>query len=172
MLRGGCLFVEPVVEDLDGGGLVDDLLLLPGVLSGAAEFLGGGDGAEAFVGVVEGEVGETGTELRSEGADLCRGVAFRAVHAEGEAEDEVLDAALRDDLGDAFEGIPGVTVDGFDRMGGDAERIGGGKADPGGAVVDGEDGMEGMRNAEWGVWNLRGRAEVREVPRGAWRRPF
>ncbi len=52
------LAAEPIVEDLDGGGLVDDVLVFAGRYAGRAELFGGSDGAEAFVGEFEWEVGK------------------------------------------------------------------------------------------------------------------
>lgn len=138
------------MEDFEGGGLVDDGFLFAGVFAGLVEFGGGGGGGEGFVVVVEGEVGELVLELVAEGANFLGGGAFGAVEAEGEAEEEGFDLALGDDFAEAVEGFGGGEVDGFDGVGSDGEVVGGGKADAGVSVVDGEDGVHGERRAKGG----------------------
>ncbi|WP_325099598.1 hypothetical protein [Luteolibacter yonseiensis] len=44
-------------------------------------------------------------------------------------------------MGDPFDGIAFGLVDGFDRMGEDAEVVGGGDADAGVAMIDAQRGM-------------------------------
>ena len=63
----------------------------------------------------------------------------------------MLDALAGDDLGDALDGVYPIAMDRFDRVGGDADGIGGGEADTGVAMVYCENGVH--RKAGWGVGN-------------------
>ena len=132
---------EVVLEDFEGGGLVDDVLLILGFFTSETEFLGGVDGGEGFVVVVEREVGEGLLNLFSEVTNLLGGVAFAAIGFEGESEEEGFDFSLGDNFSEANEGLYFVAMNGLDGMGRDPEVVGGGEANAGVAMVDGEDGV-------------------------------
>lgn len=132
---------EVVLEDLEGGRLVDDVLLVLGLFAGETKFLGGVDGGEGFVVVVKREVGKGLLELVSEVANFLGGVAFAAVGFERKTEEEGLYFSLGDDFGKTNEGLDFVAMNGLDGMGGDAEVVSGGEANAGVAMVDGEDGV-------------------------------
>lgn len=51
------LVAKPVVEDFDGGGLIDDGFLALCVAPCLMKFFGSGDSGEGFVAEVEGEFG-------------------------------------------------------------------------------------------------------------------
>jgi len=136
---GAQLPAEVFGEDFEGGGLVDDGLLLLGVFAGLVEFFGGGDGGEAFVEIGEGDGAEFGAELFAEFADFGGGGAFGAIHAEGEAEDDGFNFSFRDDCENARDDLGLATVDGLDGMGTDTEFISGSEANAGFTMVDGED---------------------------------
>lgn len=136
------LFRQPVVENLKGRGLIDDVFLLAGGLARSAQLFGGACGAESFVGVLKGKAWDLFNEFVAEESDPLSGLTLAPIEAERQAQEEELNLPLADDFGDAFERIRFFEVDRFDRMGGDAKQIGGRQADAGQAVIDGEDGME------------------------------
>ena len=138
---GRQIVAHPCVEDLDGGGLVDDAFLLASLDSGSAKFLGGAGCRQCFIDKHKWERGESLLEASGKGTDFRGGAALAAIHADGESDDERVDFPNFCELGDPFEGVALALVDGFHRMGEDAEIICRGDADASVAVVDAERGM-------------------------------
>ena len=95
----------------------------------------------ASVAAYDGQIGQAGLELGREGPDFPGGIAFAAVHAHGQADNQRLNASLGRQLGDALDRFDAGAVDGFHRMRENAEVIRRRDADAGVAVVDAEGGV-------------------------------
>lgn len=143
MTRSGplALLPQPVVEDLEGGGLVDEWLLLAGGLSGTLQLLGCCCRAQALVGEFERNSWKGRTQLCGEGAYFFRGTPLASVHAQREADEQPAHASFSDQHGDTLHRVGAVHGDRLDGMGRDTEGIGGGEPDAGLTMVDGKNGV-------------------------------
>lgn len=130
---------HPSLEDEDGGHAVDGFAaLLDGEVGFAEETIGFG-GGEALVPKVNGKV-EALAKVVGEGVDFFGLNAFGTTHAERESNDDFFDVIFADDAVEELEIVFLVfAVEGFESLGGDAERIGDGDADAAGADVEAED---------------------------------
>ena len=138
---GGCGLgagLHPVSEDDDGGHLIDDVFAIALGVAGFVEDLVGGDGGEALVPEVDGEVGalaEFGGELLDfggPGGDI-------AGEVEGVADDYFGDFVPAGEAGEVAEIFAsGFAVEGEEGLGGVAEGVGEGYADADFADVEGE----------------------------------
>jgi len=115
--------------------------LLLRLFARSAEFARGGGGGEGFVDEDERQVGQARLKFGREGADFFSGVSFAAVHADGQTDDQRLNAALGDQLGDSLDRFDAGAINRFHRMGENAEVIRRGDADAGVTVIDAEGGV-------------------------------
>ena len=142
---------EPGLEQEDGGDLVDDggagLAVAFGLVAGEVaapavlveEGVGLGRG-EALVEEVKAEVREVIAELGGEGLGLSGLRARLTGEMKRKADDHVGDEVFPDDSGDRLQvKVQGFAMQGEERLGGDAERIGEGEADAAVADVERED---------------------------------
>jgi hypothetical protein len=132
---------HPKIENLDGGGLIDDLFLPAGLAAGLPELGGGLAGGQGFIDKNQGQRRQAGAQQGGEGPHLFRGGSRAAVHAQGQPEHQGADAAELGQPRDPLNRIEPDPVDGFNRVGEDPEVIGGGNADAGLAVIDPERGV-------------------------------
>lgn len=139
--RGG--LIHPLLEDFDGGGLVDEGFLLFGVFSCFMQLCGGADGAVGFVDPMQRDLRVECLQLLGKTSGFLCGLAFSAIEVAGETDDDGFDLALLDQRTDARERFLLVSVDGFHGVRHDADRVGRGDADAGVAVIDAEGGMWG-----------------------------
>ena len=101
-------------------------------------------GGQALVEKMMGEGGVLGLEGPGEGLGFCGLRAGRAVGMEGVADDESRDVVLADEAGDGFEvGAECGAVEGEERLGGEAERVGDGETDAAVTDVEREDARGG-----------------------------
>ncbi len=118
---------HPILEDEDGGELIDDGGALFDGHIGFAEDAIGFDGGQALVPEMDGEI-EILLEHGYEFPHLFGLAAFGTAHAEGEAYDEFDDAVLLDY---GFEGGKVgslvLAANGDESLGGIAERVGDGQ---------------------------------------------
>ena len=82
--------------------------------------------------------------MGGEGADFGGGGSFAAVKADGKTDDEGANPADFCELGNTLDRGVLAQMDGFNRMGKDAEVVGGGDADADIAIVDAERGVRGV----------------------------
>lgn len=114
---------HPSLEDEDGGHAVDGFAaLLDGEVGFAEETIGFG-GGEALVPKVNGKV-EALAKVVGEGVDFFGLNAFGTTHAKRESNDDFFDVIFADDAVEELEIVFLVfAVEGFESLGGDAERI-------------------------------------------------
>ena len=124
------------------------------LFAGGAEFARGGGGREGFVDENKRQIRQSRLKFKGEGPGFFRGTSFAAVHAQGQTDDQRLDASLGYELGDAFDRFDAGAVDRFHRMGENAEVIRRGDADAGVAVIDAEGGVGG-RSFQFSVFSFR-----------------
>ena len=124
------------------------------LFAGGAEFARGGGGGEGFVDENKRQVWQARLKFRGEGSGFFRGTSFAAVHAQGQTDDQRLDASLGDELGDTLDRFDAGAVDRFHRMRENAKVIRRGDADAGVAVIDAEGGVRG-RSFQFSVFGKR-----------------
>ena len=135
------VFSKPAVENLEGGNLVYNVFLFSGGLAGLAQFVGSAGGSQALITVIDWDGGYFPGELGPEIAHPERRFTLIAIKAEGQSEDNQPDLPFLYDLGDPLERFDLSGMNGFHRVGCNAQFIGGGEPDPGLAVIDGENRM-------------------------------
>jgi hypothetical protein len=152
LLRSGVVGVEPVLQDEDGGHLVDDLAAaLDGHIGLAQQAVGLG-GGEALVPKMDREVKVTAQVFGENLHFVCAG-AFGSAHAEGVADDDFAYGELVDNFGEGLKiGAFVAAVEGFDALRGDAEGVGDGKADAPGADVEAKNAAAGGGKGWWRGW--------------------
>jgi hypothetical protein len=151
--------IHPVLQDQDGGHLVDDFATaLDGHIGLPQQAVGLG-GGEALVPKMDGEV-EVTAQVFGEGLHFFCAGAFGSAHAEGVSDDDFGDAELVDNFGKSLKiGAFIAAVEGFDALGGDAERVGDGESDAARADVESQnaaaDGRySGRRGWVGGHWRI------------------
>ncbi len=120
---------HPILENKDGGELIDHGGALFDRHIGLAQDAVGLDGGQALVPEMDGQI----EILLENGHELPHSLglaAFGTAHAEGQADDEFDDAVIVDDR---FEGgkVSSLILapDGDEALGGEAERVGNGQTD-------------------------------------------
>jgi hypothetical protein len=133
---------EPVLEDEDGGDLVNDLAAGGAGATGGVEVAMRFRGGEALIPEMNGKF-EVVTELGGEGLDfggLRTGVSGGI---EREADDDLVEGAEAEQVREVAEVVAAAGAgEGIERLGGDAEGIGDGDADAAVADVETENGTE------------------------------
>jgi len=131
------------LEDELGGDLVDDFAAVLYVAAGFVEGALGGDGGEAFVPELDGQMGAFFQRL-GELADPTRLPALGAAHVDGVAEEDEADFAFADEL---LQEIQDRAYAGADEVWKalrcDAEGIADGQPDAALAQIEGEDTVKG-----------------------------
>jgi hypothetical protein len=148
---------EPVLEDEDGGDLVNDLAAGGAGATGGVEVAMRFRGGEALIPEMNGKF-EVVTELGGEGLDfggLRTGVSGGI---EREADDDLVEGAEAEQVREVAEVVAAAGAgEGIERLGGDAEGIGDGDADAAVADVETENGTENGAGWRSGVGFLGGR---------------
>ena len=117
--------IQPALEDLLRGDLIDEGLGLFGGFAGVLEHAMGCDGGESFVDETDGDgfSVERGSESVGELADFLGGFSGGAVHVSRKADDEGVGFLFREKREDAQHGggpdgerLGGAVGDGFERV--------------------------------------------------------
>jgi hypothetical protein len=120
---------HPILEDEDGGELIDHGSALFDGHIGFAEDAIGFDGGQALVPEMDGKV-EILLEYGYELPHFLGLAAFGAAHAEREADDELDDAILLDDGSEGGKvGSLVLAANGDESLGGETEGVGDGQTD-------------------------------------------
>jgi len=136
---------HPTLENQDGRHPVDRFGALFDGKFGCAKQAAGFSGGEALVPEMNGEL-EMLAQVLGEGLDFFGLCAFGSAHAQGKADDDFPHVILTDDAVQVSEVAALVlTLEGFEALGGDAERVGDGDADAAGTDVEAEDAARGRR---------------------------
>ena len=136
---GDGLVLHPGLEDEDGGHAVYDLAAAFDRHFGFAEETVGFGGGEALVPEVDGELGAL-VQVVGEKAHFFGLGAFGATHAQGQADDDLFDFVLSDEVGEEFEVEALVLAAvGGQALRGDAEEVGDGEANGFRADVEAEE---------------------------------
>ncbi len=135
------LAIHPELEDLDGGGLIDERLLLFGIFPCLVQLRRCADSGVGFIDEMQRQARMEGLELGGKAADFLRRLAFSAIEMTRHAEDDGFDLALLNDGADAGERVLLLPMDRFHRVSHDAHWVRGGDADAGIAIINAQSGM-------------------------------
>ncbi len=152
--RGAVFAGEEGFEKQGGGYLVDEVLAVKAIgssltfLATVVEKCVGLARGEAFIEQMVLEIGVRGEEFCGEGFCFYGLLAWGAIGMQGQADDEGGDLVAADEAAYGFEvGVELRSVEGEERLRGEAEAVGEGEADAAVADVEGHDATDGHEDS-------------------------